>query len=80
MTHSVQVGAFLTKEYSVDLVDTLQQKGYDARIVVITDSSERAWYTVRIGDYPSHSSAQQYAEAFSSRENMQTAVRPYGKF
>ena len=80
MTHSVQVGAFLNKENSAELSDTLRQKGYQARIVVISGPRERTWYTVRIGDYPSRSLAQQYAAEFSSQENMQSAVRPYGKF
>lgn len=80
MTHSVQVGAFLNQEYGLELRETLMIKGYPARIVTLTDSEEKTWYTVRIGDYPSRNIAQQHAEAFSAQEKMESAVRPYGKF
>ena len=60
-------------------VGTLQKKGYPAGILPVTDPKERSWYTVRIGDYPSRDVARQHAEAFTSREKMESAVRPYGK-
>jgi general secretion pathway protein A len=79
MTHSVQVGAFREGEYAKQLVDELTAKGYSARIVPVSDSRQRTWLTVRIGDYPTHEAAKAEADAFSARENMQTAVRPFGK-
>jgi cell division septation protein DedD len=79
MTHSVQVGAFREGEYAKQLVGELAAKGYSARIVPVLDSRQRTWLTVRIGDYPTHEAAKAEADAFSAREHMQTAVRPFGK-
>ena len=60
-------------------VGTLKEKGYPAGILPVTDSKARAWYTVRIADYPSRDAARQNAEAFTSREKMECAVRPFEK-
>jgi general secretion pathway protein A len=79
MTHSIQVGAFNTREQAEKLVGILKKKGYPAGILPVTDSKARTWYTVRIGDYPSRDIARQHAEAFSSREKMESAVRPFEK-
>jgi hypothetical protein len=79
MTHSVQVGAFRTREQAEKLVGTLKKIGYPAGILPVTDSKARTWYTVRIGDYPSRDIARQQAEAFTSREKMESAVRPFEK-
>jgi len=79
MTHSVQVGAFRNRKLSEKLVGTLKGKGYRAGIVPVTDSKARTWYTVRIGDHPSRDAALQQADAFTSREKMESAVRPFEK-
>ncbi len=79
MTHSVQVGAFRTREQAEKLAGTLKKKGYPAGILPVTDSKARTWYTVRIGDYPSRQEAVKHAEAFTSREKMECAVRPFEK-
>jgi len=79
MTHSVQVGAFRNRKLAQKRVGTLKEKGYPAGILPVTDSKARAWYTVRIGDYPSRDVARQHAEAFTSREKMESAVRPFEK-
>jgi general secretion pathway protein A len=80
LTHSVQVGAFLEEKHAGQLAAMLIKRGYSAEIVPVLDSRKQTWLTVRIGDYPSRETARAEAEAFSARENMQTAVRPYGKF
>ncbi len=78
MTHSVQVGAYRQLENAEQQAARLIAKGYPAQLFKITDSRKRAWYTVRIGDYPDHESARIKAEEFTRRENMQTVVRPFG--
>jgi cell division protein FtsN len=77
MTHSVQVGAFLTLEYADNLIAKLAVKGYSPRIVEVLDVKNQKWYTVRIGDHPNLDLAQSQAKAFTESENMPTAVRPY---
>lgn len=79
MTHSVQVGAFRRRTQAKKLVGTLRQKGYPAVILSIKDSQARTWYTVRIGDFSSRESAVQYAYEFTTREKMESAVRPFEK-
>jgi hypothetical protein len=80
MTHTVQVGAFLAEKNAETLIATMKEKGYPARIVTVTDSGGKTWYTVRVGDYSSREAAKTEANAFSAREKMETAVRPFGKF
>jgi len=79
MTHSIQVGAFRIRNQAQKLMAGMIAKGYQAQIVTVTDSGEKIWYTVRIGDYPSREIAREHADAFSARERMESAVRPYGK-
>jgi general secretion pathway protein A len=80
MTHSVQVGAFLYPENAQKAAAQLNAKGYSAKILQMTDSTGRAWHTVRIGDHPSRQAAQAQADEFSRREHMKTVVRPFGVF
>lgn len=79
MTHSVQVGAYRNKTYANNQIELLEEKGYPAHIVTVTDSEGESWYTVRIGDFPTWETAHRYAIEFSTKEKMETAVRPYGK-
>jgi len=79
MTHSVQVGAFRRMHLARKLAGALKQKGYPASILPVYDSQDRTWFTVRIGDFPSRKAAVQRADEFTSRENMETAVRPFEK-
>jgi type II secretory pathway predicted ATPase ExeA len=76
MTHSVQVGAFLYKKNAERATAILRKKGYKARIAIFKDSQQRAWHTVRIGDYPSSEIAKDYADAFTERETQESAVVP----
>jgi cell division septation protein DedD len=79
MSYSVQVGAFISRNLAQKLVGTLRQKGYPAIIFEITDPKTRTWHTVRIGDFPSREAAIQKADEFTSREKMESAVRPFEK-
>lgn len=79
MTHSVQVGAFRSRNQAKNLVRTLKLKGYPAGILAVTDSRQRTWFTVRIGDYPSREAAVGHANEFAAREKMASAVRPFEK-
>jgi len=79
MSYSVQVGAFLSRNLAQKLVGTLRRKGYPAIILEVTDPKTRTWHTVRIGDFPSREAAIQKADEFTSREKMESAVRPFEK-
>ena len=79
MSYSVQVGAFLSRNFAQKLVGTLRQKGYPAVILEVTDPKTRTWHTVRIGDFPSREAAIQKADEFTSREKLESAVRPFEK-
>ena len=79
MTHSVQVGAFRRRVQAKKLAGILKQKGYPAGILPVTDSKARTWFTIRIGDFPAREAAVQYADEFTTREKMESAVRPFEK-
>ena len=72
----VQVGAFLVKENANKTVGRLTKKGYLAEIVTFTDSKDRLWHTVRIGEYPSLKVAKKHAAEFSNQEKMDSIVLP----
>lgn len=74
MTHSVQVGAFLIKTNAERIKGFLKRKGYDARMIIIVDSKKRTWHTVRIGNFTSSEIAKKYANAFTSKEKLESAV------
>jgi cell division septation protein DedD len=74
------VGAFLEVQNAERVASELNEKGYPARIVTITDPRNRTWHTVRIGDYTSRELAARQAAEFSAREKIDTAVRPYNAF
>ncbi len=80
MTHSVQIGAYLSPENAQQVAAQLHAKGYPARIMKITDAKGRLWHTVRIGDHSSRQAAQAQADDFSRREQKQSVVRPFGGF
>ncbi len=78
MTHSVQVGAYRQLENAEQQVTRLTAKGYPARMIRFEDSRKRAWYTVRIGDFPDAIAGRTAADEFTYRERMPSAVRPIG--
>jgi general secretion pathway protein A len=80
MTHSIQIGAYLRSENAQKVADRFAAKGYPAKVTQTTDPGGRTWYTVRIGDHPSRQAAQTHADEFSSREKMESVVRPYGAY
>lgn len=79
-THSVQVGAYLVPENATKQAELLTARGYAARVFEVVDSGGRRWHTVRIGDYPSREVARSRADEFTRTEQLQSIVRPYGKF
>jgi cell division septation protein DedD len=78
MTHSVQVGAYLSAENAAHEAARLRARGYAARVLALTDPRGRTWHTVRIGDHPDRAAAQKQADEFARREPARPIVRPYG--
>jgi cell division protein FtsN len=76
----VQVGAYLVPENAAKQAERLAARGYAARVFEVVDSSGRRWHTVRIGDYPGREAARSQADAFTRKEQLQSIVRPYGRF
>ena len=54
---SVQSGAFLQRKHAAERVFLLKRLGYDPYIFSASDSKNRHWHTVRIGDYETIESA-----------------------
>ncbi len=78
--YSIQVGAFLYKENAIKMASILGKKGYSANIVKFNDAKGRVWHTVRIGEYASRRVAKKHAEYFSSKQRLDSTVRPIGRF
>lgn len=76
LAFSVQVGAFRSKKNAGKLAALLREKGYEARLLPLSDYNNSSWYTVRLGSYSSLKSAQEKAVAFSEKEKMTATVRP----
>jgi cell division protein FtsN len=79
-TYSLQIGAFLHKKNAARRMDMLEDKGYPANIVKFTDAKGRHWYTVRLGAYNSMRVAEKQAKDFSTKEKLESIVRPVGRF
>jgi len=78
--YSIQVGAFLNKDNAIRMASILGKKGYSANIVKFNDEKGRVWHTVRIGEYASRRVAKKHAKDFSSRQGLDSTVRPIGRF
>jgi hypothetical protein len=75
----VQVGAFRNKQNAMKIVRNLNLKGYSAKVVSLTDSKDRLWHTVRLGEYASLNAAKKHAVEFSNQEKMDSNVLPLKK-
>ena len=78
-TFTIQAGAFLERENAKKRKAVLTRKGYDVRLVVLTDAKGRAWHLVRIGSYDSEKAAKAAARTFSKKAKIKVSVRPGGK-
>jgi type II secretory pathway predicted ATPase ExeA/septal ring-binding cell division protein DamX len=78
--YSIQVGAFLNKDNAIKMATILEKKGYSANIVKFNDAKGRVWHTVRIGKYASWRAANKHAKDFSSKQRLDSIVRPIGRF
>ena len=78
--YSIQVGAFLNKDNAMEMASILRKKGYSANIAKFNDEKGRVWHTVRIGEYASRRVAKKHARDFSSKQGLDSIVRPIGRF
>jgi len=77
MKYSVQIGAFLTRDYALQALDKMKKLGYGAYIYQQQDENGRNWYTVRIADSPDWETACLQAERFRKKEQASAAVVLY---
>ena len=73
---TIQIGAFLLKQNAEARQAYLENKGYPARLITLTDSQQRVWYTVRVGTYDNREEASRFAKEISSKESLVASVRP----
>lgn len=78
--YAIQVGAFLNKDNAMKMASILGKKGYSASVVKFNDKKGRIWHTVRIGEYGSQIAAEKHARDFSSKQGLDSIVRPTGRF
>lgn len=65
---TVQVGAFLNEKVAERSIAKLNERGYEAFILMIFDANNRAWYTVHVGKFSTKSEAKSAARMFQKRE------------
>ena len=74
-TFTIQVGAFLIKQNAEKCRVNFENKGYSPHLIILTDSQQKVWYTVRFGTYDKREEASQFAKEFSSKEKIKAIVR-----
>ena len=75
---ALQVGSFLDAKNARQFQSELKERGYSASVVTFLDSNQREWHAVRIGGYPTLTSATRAAADFSGKERVQALVRRSG--
>ncbi len=78
--YEIQTGAYQVKANAQQMYEKLMEKGYEARILVLTRPSKITWYMVRTGTYPDRKQAEQTKERFIHDTGMDAVVRPRDRF
>lgn len=76
--YTLQAGAFLKQENARNLREKLAEKGFEAKILVLTDKKQRSWHLVRCGTYPTREHARKELPALEEITGTQPAIRPEG--
>lgn len=74
--YSLQFGAFREEANAVAAAKQLQEKKVKAEVVPRDDAAGTIWYTVRLGDYPTLSSASAAAVPLRASTHQSIFVRP----
>ncbi|MDH3602810.1 MAG: SPOR domain-containing protein [Candidatus Tectomicrobia bacterium] len=72
--YTVQVGSFRRANDAQRLQQQLAQKGYAARLLIISLPGKGLWHRVRVGTFSERAEADQMAQRLRSRENMTVLV------
>jgi tetratricopeptide (TPR) repeat protein len=78
--YEIQAGAYQEKGNAQKKMSQLVQKGYNARILVLTRPNKITWYLVRTGTYPDRKQAEQAKSLFIKDTGMDAFVRPRDRF
>jgi len=78
--YSIQVGAYVDMQNAKKMIKQLKEKDYDARLFVRSDTDGMVWYKVLIGKYTNRQEAQEFANAFSAKEEMASIVSKIDEF
>jgi len=74
-SYSVQVGAFISRQYARERVTLLNKMGYSPYLITESDSQKRVWHTVHIGKYATRHDAQISASAVTAKTKYDAVVR-----
>lgn len=78
--YALQVGAFLGKANAETLLTEIEEKGYEARILELSDSKGRTWFLTRIGSFKSRAQAVQYRDKIKIDFGSDMIISPLGQF
>ena len=62
------------------MIKQLKEKNYDARLFIRSDTNGMVWYKVLVGKYANRQEAQEFANAFSAKEDMTSIVSKIDEF
>ncbi|MFH2059619.1 MAG: tetratricopeptide repeat protein [Pseudomonadota bacterium] len=78
VAYTLQVGAFQNQANAEKIKNQILKKGFDSRILVLTDKKDRTWYIVRSGSYISREDAKQAMAPLKQKMGIDSIVRPKG--
>jgi septal ring-binding cell division protein DamX len=78
--YSIQVGAYVDMQNAKKMIKQLKEKNYDARLFIRSDTDGMVWYKVLIGKHTNRQEAQEFANAFSAKEEMASIVSKIDEF
>jgi len=62
------------------MIKQLKEKDYDARLFIRSNADGMVWYKVLIGKFANRQEAQEFANAFSAKEDMASIVSKIDEF
>ena len=78
--YALQVGAFQHETNAAAMEKRLEDKGYDPRVLTLTDSKGGRWFLVRLGYFARKKAARNESKIFNQMTGIKAIVRPIGGF
>ena len=77
---ALQVGAFLNKEFALELEKKLARNGYDSRILITKGARRETWHLVRVGLFSNSAESKPLILSLKEKMSLNAITRPAGAF